>query len=65
LAVVSDPITHQVLAAGAPIRPAEFGWPAALYRMTVRRARQIRNRYTFHDFAGDAASLDAFCLDEG
>jgi glycerol-1-phosphate dehydrogenase [NAD(P)+] len=46
--------------AKAPTRPAALGWPAPLYRMAVARARQIRNRYTFLDLAGDAGLLESF-----
>jgi glycerol-1-phosphate dehydrogenase [NAD(P)+] len=43
--------------AGAPTRPEEIGWPAAFYRDAVMHAREIRNRYTALDLAGDAGRL--------
>jgi len=42
-------------AARAPTEAAELGWPAALFDDARRHAREIRNRYTFLDFAADAA----------
>jgi glycerol-1-phosphate dehydrogenase [NAD(P)+] len=44
--------------AGAPRKPAELGWPASFYATAVKRAREIRNRYTFLDLAADAKVLD-------
>jgi glycerol-1-phosphate dehydrogenase [NAD(P)+] len=49
----------QVLArAGAPCTPRDLGWPRDFYETAVRRAREIRNRYTFLDLAADARILD-------
>jgi glycerol-1-phosphate dehydrogenase [NAD(P)+] len=49
----------QVLAnAGAPRAPQELGWPAGFYATAVKRAREIRNRYTFLDLAADSKLLD-------
>jgi glycerol-1-phosphate dehydrogenase [NAD(P)+] len=49
----------QVLAnAGAPRAPQELGWPASFYGTAVKRAREIRNRYTFLDLAADSKLLD-------
>jgi len=42
-------------AAGAPMTPAELAWPDALFADALVHAREIRNRYTFLDFAADAA----------
>jgi glycerol-1-phosphate dehydrogenase [NAD(P)+] len=39
--------------AGAPTTPAELGWPASLFADARLHAREIRNRYTFLDFAAD------------
>ncbi|MDH3792881.1 MAG: sn-glycerol-1-phosphate dehydrogenase, partial [Rhodospirillales bacterium] len=44
--------------AGAPTTPEALGWPAAFYREAVRHAREIRDRYTFLDLAGDSGLLD-------
>lgn len=41
-------------AAGAPVSPADLGWPIELYDNAVAHAREIRNRYTFLDLAADA-----------
>ena len=43
--------------AGAPTKPEEAGWPASFYRDAVLHAREIRNRYTALDLAGDAGRL--------
>jgi glycerol-1-phosphate dehydrogenase [NAD(P)+] len=45
-----------LLAAGAPITPAEIGWPEPLFDDAFGHAREIRDRYTFLDFAGDLAT---------
>jgi len=42
-------------AAGAPTAPRELGWPDALLDDAIAHAREIRNRYTFLDFALDIA----------
>ncbi len=42
---------------GAPARPEDLGWSPAFYRDAVLHAREIRNRYTFLDLAGDAGLL--------
>ena len=41
-----------------PRKPAELGWPASFYATAVKRAREIRNRYTFLDLAADSRLLD-------
>ena len=47
---------RQVLvAAGAPVEPAQLGWPPGLWSDALRHAREIRNRYTFLDLAADAS----------
>ena len=48
-------MTSVLAAAGAPVAPAELGWPQRLFDDAVRHAREIRNRYTFLDLAGDLA----------
>ncbi len=48
-------MTAVLAAAGAPRVPAELGWSAALFDAAIRHAREIRNRYTFLDFAADLA----------
>jgi glycerol-1-phosphate dehydrogenase [NAD(P)+] len=58
-------LQRTLAAAGAPMQPTTLGWPAPFYRTAVLRARQIRRRYGFLDFAGDAGLLDAFAAGEG
>jgi glycerol-1-phosphate dehydrogenase [NAD(P)+] len=49
---------HDILRrAGAPTTPADLGWPAAFYRDAVMHAREIRDRWTFLDFAADIGAL--------
>jgi glycerol-1-phosphate dehydrogenase [NAD(P)+] len=48
-------ITETLVAAGAPIAPADLGWPDAVLDDAIAHAREIRNRYTFLDFALDIA----------
>jgi glycerol-1-phosphate dehydrogenase [NAD(P)+] len=43
-------------AAGAPRAPEDLGWPARLFSDALVHAREIRNRYTFLDFAADLAA---------
>lgn len=45
---------EKVLAdAGAPATPEALGWPGELMTDALEHAREIRNRYTFLDFAAD------------
>jgi len=49
---------HDILRrTGAPTAPADLGWPASFYRDAVLHAREIRDRWTFLDFAADIGSL--------
>jgi glycerol-1-phosphate dehydrogenase [NAD(P)+] len=48
-------MTEVLAAAGAPISPADLAWPDRLFADAMAHAREIRNRYTFLDFAGDLA----------
>jgi glycerol-1-phosphate dehydrogenase [NAD(P)+] len=49
---------HDILRrAGAPTTPADLGWPASFYRDAVLHAREIRDRWTFLDFAADIGAL--------
>jgi glycerol-1-phosphate dehydrogenase [NAD(P)+] len=43
---------------GAPVTAEALGWPPAFYRQAVRRAREIRNRWTFLDLAADAGVFE-------
>jgi glycerol-1-phosphate dehydrogenase [NAD(P)+] len=49
-------MTSVLTAAGAPIAPADLRWPQPLFDDAIAHAREIRNRYTFLDFAADLAS---------
>src|SRR5664279_2875618 len=40
-------------AAGAPTTPAALGYPDALFGEAFAHARELRDRYTFLDFAAD------------
>ena len=55
VALPSARIREVLVAAGAPTSPAEIGWPPALFDAAFGHAREIRDRYTFLDFAGDLA----------
>jgi glycerol-1-phosphate dehydrogenase [NAD(P)+] len=46
--------------AGAPLDCSEIGVPRDFYRRAVVEAREIRDRYTFLDLAGDAGRLAPF-----
>jgi glycerol-1-phosphate dehydrogenase [NAD(P)+] len=52
-------------AAGAPISGADLGLSPASYREAVRHAREIRDRYSILDLAGDAGVLEDFAAEEG
>lgn len=43
--------------AGAPVTALELHVPDPFYRDAVRHARQVRDRYTFLDLAGDSGKL--------
>ncbi|QEX24878.1 3-dehydroquinate synthase [Hypericibacter adhaerens] len=67
LAAVMRPVAlleRALEATGAPRRASELGWPGALYRTALIRARQTRNRYTALDLAGDAGLLEGFAIEE-
>ena len=44
---------------GAPTTPEALHWPREFYLDAVRHAREIRDRYTFLDLAGDCGMLDS------
>jgi glycerol-1-phosphate dehydrogenase [NAD(P)+] len=50
--------------AGAPTTGVDLGLPARFYRAAVRHAREIRDRYSILDLAGDAGVLEAFVVEE-
>ena len=43
--------------AHAPTRPAEIGIPEPAYREAVLHAREIRDRFTFLDFAAESGGI--------
>ncbi len=43
-----------LVAAGAPVQPADLAWPADLWANATTHAREIRNRYTFLDLSADS-----------
>ena len=47
-------------AAGAPLTSRDIGVPVDFYRRAVAQAREIRDRYTFLDLAGDSGRLAPF-----
>lgn len=44
---------------GAPTTPEALHWPRSFYLDAVRHAREIRDRYTFLDLAGDCGMLES------
>lgn len=53
-------LERTLVGAGAPVSPADLGWPADFYRDAVYHAREIRNRYTFLDLAAQSGRLEGF-----
>jgi glycerol-1-phosphate dehydrogenase [NAD(P)+] len=51
-------------AAGAPTTARELGLRSDFYREAVRHAREIRDRYSILDLAGDAGLLEEFVAEE-
>jgi glycerol-1-phosphate dehydrogenase [NAD(P)+] len=63
IAAVSRPVSAieaALKAAGAPMDCEAIGVPRDFYRRAVLQAREIRDRYTFLDLAGDAGRLALF-----
>jgi len=63
IARVSRPLAEiegALRAAGAPMDCRDIGVPQDFYRRAVTQAREIRDRYTFLDLAGDAGRLAPF-----
>lgn len=50
----ADRMAKVLAAAGAPATPEALGWTPQLLADALAHAREIRNRYTFLDFAADA-----------
>jgi glycerol-1-phosphate dehydrogenase [NAD(P)+] len=51
-------------AAGAPTTGADLGLAPAFYRQAVRHAREIRDRHSILDLAGDAGVLEVLAAEE-
>ena len=51
-------------AAGAPTTGADLGLAPGFYREAVRHAREIRDRYSILDLAGDAGLLKDLVMEE-
>ena len=49
----SEHLKSVLVAAEAPVAAADLGWPQPLFEQAFQHAREIRNRYTFLDFAAD------------
>ena len=49
-----------IMAAGGPTTATELGLPRKLWRDAMKHARDVRNRWSFLDLAGDADLLDDF-----
>ena len=58
-------LRERLVAAGAPTTGMDLGLPSGFYRTAVRHAREIRDRYSILDLAGDAGVLEAFAAEEG
>ena len=58
ISLQADMLALVLQEAKAARTPEDLGWPRASYRAAVRHAREIRDRYTFLDLAGDAGVLD-------
>lgn len=56
----ADELEAVLSAAGAPTRPEQLHVPPDFYREAVLHAREIRDRYTFLDLAGDSGALEEF-----
>lgn len=57
IAISSGRLHAALAAAGAPVAPESIAVGAGFYADAVRHARELRNRYTFLDLAGDAHLL--------
>jgi len=58
IALSAGNLQAALAAAGAPTEPKAISVDDALYADAVRHARELRNRYTFLDLAGDAGELN-------
>jgi glycerol-1-phosphate dehydrogenase [NAD(P)+] len=61
----TERLREALVAAGAPTTGVDLGLPSGFYRTAVRHAREIRDRCSILDLAGDAGVLEAFAAEEG
>jgi glycerol-1-phosphate dehydrogenase [NAD(P)+] len=61
----TERLREALVAAGAPTTGVDLGLPSGFYRTAVRHAREVRDRYSILDLAGDAGVLEAFAAGEG
>jgi glycerol-1-phosphate dehydrogenase [NAD(P)+] len=61
---VMDPAVMKaaLAAAGGPTTATELGLPRKVWRDAMKYARDVRNRWSFLDLAGDAGLLDDFLM---
>jgi glycerol-1-phosphate dehydrogenase [NAD(P)+] len=63
-AVPVETMRARLAAAGGPTTGAGLGLPADFYREAVRHAHEMRDRFSFADWACDAGLLDGFAAAE-
>jgi glycerol-1-phosphate dehydrogenase [NAD(P)+] len=61
----TERLREALVAAGAPTAGVDLALPSGFYRTAVRHAREVRDRYSILDLAGDAGVLEAFAAEEG
>ena len=59
-----EEISRLLAAAGGPTSATELGLSRDVWRMAMKHARDVRNRWSFLDLADDAGLLDEFLLDD-
>jgi glycerol-1-phosphate dehydrogenase [NAD(P)+] len=58
-------LERAMAATGAPLTAEDLGLDAGLYRQAILHAREIRNRYSVLDLAGDSGLLSDFAASQG
>ncbi len=59
-----DEMTRLLASTGGPLTAIDLGLDPAFYREAVVHCREMRNRFSFIDIAGDAGTLEAFAAEE-
>ena len=54
--ISAETLKAVLVAVGGPVNAKDLGWPEPLLEQAFQRAREIRNRYTFLDFAADLSN---------